>query len=141
MKKRTDEERWLNASHIVLTICCILVIIPFLLLIIASLSDNSWVTANGFSFFPGKWSVTAYSYIMNQRNLIGHGYLMSILVTVAGTVMSILITSMFAYGLADDNLPGSKILSFLTIFTMLFSGGIVASYYCWVNIFHIRNTI
>ena len=141
MKKRTDEERWLRAAHIVMVIFCILVIVPFLLLIIASFTDNKWAASNGFSFLPEKWSLEAYSYIAHQWATIGRGYLMTILVTIIGTVLSILFTSMYAYGLSDEKLPGSKILSFLTVFTMLFSGGIVASYYCWINLFHVRDTI
>lgn len=51
------------------------------------------------------------------------------------------ITSLFAYTLSNDRLPGVRILNFLCIFTMLFSGGQVASYYIWSNCFHIRDTI
>jgi len=50
------------------------------------------------------------------------------------------LTSFLAYALAKDNLPGVRILNFLVIFTMLFSGGQVASYYIWSNTFHIRDT-
>ena len=43
--------------------------------------------------------------------------------------------------MSNDKLPGHKILMFLCIFTMLFNGGLVASYYVYSNIFHIKNTI
>ena len=66
---------------------------------------------------------------------------MTILVTVVGTVLSVLLTTSLAYALTDRSLPGVKILSFLCIFSMLFNGGIVASFYIWVNVFHIRNTV
>lgn len=141
MLKHSDEKRWFIAANVVLTIFCLLVIIPFVLLVVASFTDNAWATANGFSFFPGKWSLEAYKYIGRQWESIGHGYLMTVVVTVLGTFGSIMLTSMYAWGLADDSLPGVKILNFLTVFTMLFSGGIVASYYMWTNVFHIRDTI
>ena len=50
-------------------------------------------------------------------------------------------TTGFAYALSDPTLPGHRLLNFLCVFTMLFSGGIVASYYTWSQIFHIRNTL
>ncbi|MCD8232275.1 MAG: carbohydrate ABC transporter permease [Clostridiales bacterium] len=141
MKLHSDDRRWLTASHIVLIFCCALVLIPFFLLIVASFTDNNWATVNGFSFFPKEWSVVAYTYISTQWATIGRGYLMTVIVTAAGTFGSIMLTSMYAYGLSIDTLPGTKILNFLTVFTMLFSGGIVASYFCWSNIFHVRDTI
>ncbi len=141
MKTYSDEKRWLAASHIILIICSLLVIVPFLLLVIASFTDNSWAAVNGFRFFPKEWSVSAYTYISTQWATIGRGYLMTIIVTAIGTFGSIMLTSMYAYGLSVETLPGSKILNFLTVFTMLFSGGIVASYFCWSNIFHVRDTI
>lgn len=141
MKKYSDDKYWLAASHIVLILFSVIVIVPFVLLLVASLTDNQWAAVNGFTFFPKKWSVEAYTYISNQWSTIGRGYFMTVLVTAIGTFGSIMITSMYAYGLSDEKLPGARILSFLTIFTMLFSGGIVASYYCWSNVFHVRDTV
>jgi putative aldouronate transport system permease protein len=66
---------------------------------------------------------------------------MTILVTVIGTAGSLAITSMFAYAISNRNLPGRKLLSFMSIFTMLFNGGIVSSYYVYSSVFQIKNTI
>ena len=139
--RNSDERRWLVAANIVLIIFSILVIVPFILLIIASFTDNKWAAVNGFTFFPKEWSLEAYTYISNQWATIGRGYLMTIVVTAIGTFLCIMVTSMYAWGLSDEKLPGSKILNFLTVFTMLFSGGIVASYYTWTSVFHVRDTI
>ena len=72
---------------------------------------------------------------------IGQAYLMTIVVTILGTFLSLCVTTGFAYALSDPTLPGHRLLNFLCVFTMLFSGGIVASYYTWSQIFHIRNTL
>lgn len=140
MKKR-DGIIWGCASNIIMTIFSLLAVVPFILLVIASLTDNQWATANGFSFFPGQWSLDAYRYITNQWETIGRAYLMTIIVTVLGTVVSLFVTSGFAYALASENLPGRRVLNFLCIFTMLFNGGIVATYYSWVSVFQVRDTI
>ncbi len=128
-------------ANTVLSIVSLLAFLPFVLLIVSSLTDNSWATANGFSFFPAKWSLDAYRYLAGQMQTIGKAYLMTILVTAVGTFLSLLITSLFAYGLSNDTIPGNKILNFLVIFTMLFNGGLVATYYTYANIFHIKDTI
>lgn len=132
---------WQIVSHVVLALFSLAAIIPFFLLVIASFTDNQWALANGISFFPKEWSLKAYEYILNEWGTIGRAYLMTIIVTLVGTVVSILLTTSLAYALSDENLPGVKILMFLCIFTMLFNGGIVASFYVWVKVFHIRNTL
>ena len=97
--------------------------------------------SSGFSFFPKKWSLDAYHYIAVQWNTIGRAYVMTIMVTAVGTAASILVTTLFAYAICQTEVPGMKILSFMLIFTMLFNGGLVATYYTYVNYFHIRNTV
>ena len=47
---------------------------------------------------------------------------------------------MLAYTLSRENLPGRKILNFLVLFTMLFNGGLVATYLVYTEVFHIKNT-
>ena len=128
-------------AHGVMVLVSILALLPFILLIVASFTDNTWAVANGFSFFPAKWSADSYLYIANKWETIGRAYLMTIIVTIIGTAVSLVITSLFAYGLSNKRLPGIKIINFLVIFTMLFNGGLVATYYTYVNIFHVKNTI
>ena len=137
MKESTRWQIGANAFMIILTLSALL---PFILLVIASFTDNNWATVHGFSFFPAKWSLEAYRYISSSWATIGRAYIMTIIVTVVGTGLSMIVTSLFAYALADDQLPFGKLLNFLCIFTMLFGGGIVASYYVWTQLFHIRNT-
>lgn len=128
-------------AHIVLMGMALLALIPFVLLLVASFTDNTWAVANGFSFFPKDWSTEAYVYIFSQWQMIGKAYLMTIFVTVVGVTASILMTTMFAYGLSNDTVPGIRIVSFFMVFTMLFNGGLVATYYTYTNIFNFRDTV
>jgi putative aldouronate transport system permease protein len=128
-------------SYLVCGVVALLALLPFILLVIASFTDNTWAAANGYSFFPKKWSLEAYRYIGVQWDRLGRAYLMTIEVTAAGTVTSVFITTLFAYAVSEQNIPGMKVVSFLLIFTMLFSGGIVATYYSYVRIFNNKNTI
>lgn len=126
------------------TICIIATLsamIPFVLLIVASFTDNQWASVNGFTFFPGEWSLDAYRYIAKKWETIGHAYLMTIIVTVVGTLICMVITVLFAYGISRMDIPGMRLVSFLMIFTMLFNGGLVSTYYCYSQMLHIKNTI
>lgn len=128
-------------SHTVCLFFTICAILPFLLLVIGSITDNSWAVTNGFSFFPKQFSLDAYGYIVDKWNVIGRGFLMTFLVTGLGTMISLVISTLFAYGISKTEIPGMKIFSFLLIFSMLFNGGLVATYYCYVNLYHIKDTI
>ena len=128
-------------AHIVGILFTLAAFIPFILLIVSSFTDNAWVSANGFSFLPGAWSMDAYRYIGLKWTLIGRAYGMTILVTVIGTAVSLVISSLFAYGISKSHVPGMKLISFLLIFTMLFNGGIVSTYYCYIRLWHVKDTI
>ncbi|HOO28605.1 MAG TPA: carbohydrate ABC transporter permease, partial [Lachnospiraceae bacterium] len=136
-----DELKWKIISNGVLLVFTLAAVLPFLLLLMASVSKESVVMTNGYSFFPQEFSPDAYNYILSQADTLGRGYLNTIIVTMLGTGVSMLLTSMFAYALSNDRLPGVKLLNFLCIFTMLFSGGQVASYYVWSSMFKVRDTV
>lgn len=127
-----------NAICVIATVCAI---IPFILLIVASFTDNDWASVHGFTFFPGEMSLEAYRYIVAKWGVIGQAYLMTIVVTVIGTVACLCISVLFAYGISKQHIPGMKIISFLMIFTMLFNGGVVSTYYCYVQILNIKDSI
>lgn len=142
MNVRSRSEKYFEAcAHIVLTVLCLLAIIPFLLLIIASFTDEAVAIAQGYKFFPEKFSMMAYKYIFKEWAQIGQAYVVTIIVTVVGTFGSVIFTTMYAYGLTIKNIPGLKIVFFLTLFTMLFNGGIVSTYYIYCNLMNIRNTL
>ena len=111
--RSSSKKRWSIAANIILSICSFLAIMPFLLLIIASLTDDTVAMTDGYSYFPAKWSLSAYEYIANQAEMIGRAYFMTIIVTVIGTSIGVVITSMLAYMLAQKKLPGRKILNLM----------------------------
>lgn len=142
MGVKSKQEKAFNvAAHIVLIFLSLLALIPFWLLVASSFMEESAVTTKGYQFWPTEFSTAAYKYIFNQFDQIGRAYGVTILVTVIGTVGAILIVAMFAYGLIQKNVPGVKLIFILVLITMLFSGGIVPTYYVYTNILHIKNTI
>lgn len=127
-------------AHIVMAFLSVLVIFPILLLIISSVTSESELMKHGFTLFPKEFDFTAYKYIFVEGSVF-HSYLVTIFVTLVGTIASVMITTMISYTLTIPGLPGKNILSFFVLFTMLFSGGLVPSYMMWCNIFKIKNTL
>lgn len=127
-----------NLIMIVLTLFCLL---PFLLLIISSITQENALVRNGYSFFPEQIDFAAYKYLLVDSTSIVRGYILSAFVTVTGTVANLAVTTLFAYPLSQRDLPGRAFISFFLFFTMLFNGGLVPSYIMWTQTFHIKNTI
>lgn len=140
MKSR-DQKRWSISANVAMTILSLLAILPILLLIIASLTDETAALQHGFSYIPEKFSLEAYKYIVSEAGTLAKAYMMTIIVTAIGTTVSVLITSLLAYMLSQKELPGRKLLTFLVVFTMLFNGGLVPTYIMYVKYFQIKNTI
>ena len=128
-------------SHVFMAILTILSIAPFILLIVSSFTDEQTLMLHGYSFFPAKWSLSAYLYLLQKSKAIVRAYGISFLTTFVGTFASIVITTLFAYPLSRKDLPGRKFFSFFLYFTMLFNGGLVPSYIMWTRGFHIQNTL
>ena len=123
---------------ILLVLSCVL---PFLLMVMASFTEETTLTRNGYSFIPEVFSLETYRYIIRSAGTILRGYVMTIVVTVIGTVCNLLLTILFAYPLSRKDLPYRSGLSFFLFFTMLFNGGLVPTYMMYANTFHIKNTI
>lgn len=141
MLKSKSNFRFQVLANTVLIIFTLLVIIPFILLFMSSFTDESTLIRNGYAFIPQKFSLEAYAYIFKNANKIFRAYGITILVTVVGTFANIMMSTMIAYPLSLEKLPGRKIITFYLFFTMLFNGGLVPSYLMYTNYFHIKNSI
>jgi putative aldouronate transport system permease protein len=104
------------------------VLIPFVLLLAISITDNQTLIDQGYKFFPNKISLKAYSFLLAESNIVINAYGITIYVTVIGTVLHVLISSFFAYPLSKRDLPYNRLISFILFFTMMFNGGLVATY-------------
>lgn len=141
MLKTQGNQRYQLLINILLIIVTLIMILPILLLFMASITDENTLIRNGYSFFPAVFGLEGYRYILSNASTIFRSYGLSILVTAVGTVASIFITMLIAFPLSIKKLPGRKIFAFLVLFTMLFNGGLVPSYIMWTTTFKIRNTI
>ena len=123
--------RYQILSNTVMIIWTILIVLPFLLLLLSSLTDENTLVANGYSFFPKKFSIAAYTYIIQSGGKILKAYGISIVITAVGTLVNVFLSALMAYPLTVRNLPGRSFMNFFVFFTMLFNGGIVPSYLLW----------
>lgn len=139
--KSKQEKIVTTIAHIVMIILCVLAIAPFWMMVASSFTSNDVLIKFGYNFWPKVFSTEAYQYILTEWGQIGQAYINTIIVTVIGTVLSLIIVSLAGTALSQKDVPGLKVMFFFVVLTMLFNGGVVSSYIIYSQIFHIKDTI
>ncbi|WP_409372011.1 carbohydrate ABC transporter permease [Paenibacillus alginolyticus] len=116
-------------------------IFPFVLLVMASFTDQKAIINEGYSLLPSVFSLEAYKYMMKSSASLFRAYGITVFITIFGTAVGLAISTMLAYPLSRSDMPLRKVMSFLVFFTLLFNGGLVSTYLIYTEFFHIKNTI
>ncbi len=114
--------------HITMVLVTIVTLLPMILTVMISFTKNESILQNGYQLWPGEFSLDAYKYLLRVPTQLIKGYKVSIIVTVAGTVVNLLITAFIAYPLSRADFAYRKAISTFLFIPMMFSGGTVASY-------------
>jgi putative aldouronate transport system permease protein len=128
----------LNLFFMTTVVFCIY---PLLLVLSVSLSDEKSLVMQGYSIIPARFSLLAYQYVFNMAESVLGAYGITILVTVAGTCLSVLITCLYAYPISRREFAYRRGFTFFLFLTMIFSGGMVPWYIVCVQFLHINNSI
>lgn len=127
--------------YLILGVLAALAILPFILLLSSSFSEETALMNKGYSFIPRNFTTYAYEYLVKSNGLkVIRAYGITILATITGTCIHLLIAPMLGWVLSRKDYKRAGILTFLVFFTMLFNGGVVPSYIMYTQVFHIKNT-
>ncbi|MEK8212034.1 carbohydrate ABC transporter permease [Paenibacillus sp. FSL L8-0463] len=140
MKQTLSDRLFSVFAYAVLILFTLFCILPFLLMVIGSFTEESELIVNGYTLFPKSFSVAAYRALLHSDALY-NGYGITIIITVAGTITALCISAMLAYSLANKrNVLQTPFLLFCYL-PMLFSGGIIPFYIVVSQWLHLQNTI
>lgn len=127
MIKRLEGKGIDIVSYLFMTIFSLFCILPFILILSSSISDEKAVQMTGFVLIPKEISLFAYKVIF-QDNAIFNAYKTTIIFTVVGTVLCLILTSAMAYALSVKTFTHRNKIAFFVYFTMLFNGGLIPTY-------------
>lgn len=126
-------------SYIFIGLFALACLIPFVLMISASFSDENLITQTGFGILPKGFTAAAYKLIFDSpRALIG-SYIVTIVMTVFGTLIGLFIVSMTGYVLQRKDFPFRNGISFFIYFTTLFSAGLAPTYLWVTQYLHLKD--
>ncbi|NMO94631.1 ABC transporter permease subunit [Paenibacillus lemnae] len=126
-------------NHSILFIVAILCVMPFIYVLAVSFASPAEVAKGGLILWPKEWSLVSYQYIFSSDTL-PRSLLVSIYITVVGTFINLAFTSLMAYPLSKPHLRGRNPILLGVLITMLFSGGMIPTYFV-VNALNMTNTL
>ncbi|MGN7356114.1 carbohydrate ABC transporter permease [Paenibacillus sp. SAF-054] len=100
---------------------------PFWNALVISFNDGLDTSLGGITFWPRVWSLENYNVVFKDERIL-NAFLISVMRTVAGTILSVFCTAVFAYGMTKKELIGRKYYMLMCIVTMYFGGGLIPTF-------------
>ena len=149
MSKKVKEQSSLNQIktstnvlfNIIFLLLGLMCIFPLLFVFSISITSEEALRSGTYQIIPQQLSNAAYMFLWNERGTILRAFCMSVLVTVVGTVITIILTTSMGYVASRRNFKLKKLYTWIIFIPMVFNGGMLASYVVVNNILNLRNTI
>ena len=123
---------------VLLTLLSILCVLPFIVIVSGSFTDNLTILREGFSLFPRNFPVEAYRSIFRSPQDIIQAYKMNFYYTFMGTSFGLLVITLTAYVISRKEFKYRNQVSFLSYFTTIFGGGMIPWYLMYANVLGLR---
>jgi putative aldouronate transport system permease protein len=135
-----DRKIFNAVSFLSITLVGIACLLPFLLILSGSLTDESSIVSDGYRLIPKVFSVRAYELLVKSPDTLLRAYLVTICLTAAGVAIGLFLTAMTAYVLLRKDFEWRNIFAFFFFFTTLFSGGLVPWYILMVKYLQLKDS-
>ncbi|MFG1946952.1 carbohydrate ABC transporter permease [Nonomuraea sp. NPDC048826] len=129
--------RWINA--VILTGVVVVTLYPFANIIARSLSEERYIVTGQVNLVPRGFNLTTYKIVVSDP-MFWANYRNTVVYTVVATAIAMVLTTCYAYVLAKKHLKGRKVLIWLAVFTMIFTGGLIPQYVL-INSLGLTNTL
>ncbi len=127
MRLSRGEQFASSINYIFLGLFALLALAPFVHVLAQSLSSHHAITSGKVSLWPVDFTIQAYIRVLSERAFL-NSFAVSVLRTVVGTVVNVLITCLLAYPLSKSYIKGRSVIMFLIVFSMMFGGGMIPTF-------------
>ena len=126
--------------HLAMIIASVVCLYPFVLSFMVSITDESTVVRNGFQLIPEKFSAVAYETVFTDGSIF-NGYVVTIFITVVGTLISLVVSALAAYAMSLPRVQYRNVFAMFMYIPTVFSAGLLPWYLVCTNTLHLQNTI
>jgi len=127
--------------HLIFILIALVCVVPLLVVLSISLSSEESIRQTGYHMIPTMLSTESYSFVIQQGTMILRALGVSVLVTVVGTVLGVLLATSMGYVLSQSNYKLKGLLTWVVFIPMVFNGGLVSSYYINSNLLGLKDTV
>lgn len=132
-------------TNIVILIFFILIalicVIPVIFVIMISFSSEASIASHGYQFWPAEFSLEAYEYLWDSRQMIIKALIISIVVTVSGTVIGLFLNATMGYVLSRKSFRLNKFFTYVVFIPMIFNGGLISTYFTVSSLLGLKDNI
>lgn len=126
--------------YTLLTLGSIICVVPFLMILSGSFTDNTTILTEGYSIFPRDFTLAAYKTIFKAPQDILQAYKMTIYYTVVGTALGLFMITLTAYVISRREFKYRNTISFLIYFTSIFGGGMIPWYLMYTSVLGLKGS-
>lgn len=141
MSKRTTMSHVTGIHAFFIVFCTLFFVLPFLLVIAISLSNEQSVQTYGYRLIPMQLDLTAYQTVFRNPEKVIHAYAVTAFQSFAGMVLGVLLMALCGYAISRKNFKLRKTITFFIFFTMLFGGGLIPTYILVTRYLHLGDTV
>lgn len=129
---------WLSLLFILLALICL---IPFVFVIMISLSSENSIARYGFQFWPHEFSKGAYEFLWTNRNMLINATKVTLFVTIVGTVLGLFLTTSMGYVISRPNFRLKGFFTWVVFIPMIFNGGLISTYFINKTVFRLGDNL
>ena len=141
LRESADQRTFNFIGYVLITLLSLFCLLPFILIISGSFTSQASIMTDGYQLIPKEFSLEAYVFLLEAPDDILRAYGVTIFVTVVGTLVSLLVTSLAAYVLANKAFRYRNTVSFFFYFTTVFGGGLVPWYIFNIKYLHFKDNL
>ena len=127
-----------NLIFIAVSLFCV---VPVLFVVSISFSSESSIVNYGYQLIPHEFSAEGYVYLARQGTMLVRALGVSLVVTIGGTALGVLLTTLMGYVISRPNYYLKKALTWVVFIPMVFNGGLVATYFINSRLLHLTDTL
>ena len=127
--------------NLLMILLCLACLVPLLLVLAISFSAEESIVQFGYRLFPKSFSIEGYTYLFKQHQTILRAMGISVFVTVAGTVLGVILNALMGYVLSRREYRLQKFFTWFVFVPMIFNGGLVASYFVVAQFLRLKDSI
>ena len=116
-------------------------ILPFVFVIVISVTDEKSILQNGYSFFPSQFGLDGFEFLAQFKDKILQALFISVFVTVVGTITNVFITTTYAYAISRTTFKYRRFFTIFALLSMLFNAGLVPGYIVVTRLLQLGDTV